>query len=230
MEGGEERGQDQVTVTIVLARGGSKGLPGKNILPFCGRPLLAWSIMQAPSPVYVTSDNDEILAVAKDYGALTIQRPAHLANDTATSESALIHALDAIGDVDKIIFLQPTSPLRVWDDVQNAVNLFDSTGADSLFSSCQLEDFCAWTERDGELSGLTFDPAKRGRRQDRKPIYLENGSIYITKPEVLRKGNRLGGKIVRYPMQYWQSFEIDDQETFSLCKHYFHMKGLDQCG
>lgn len=198
-------------------------------MPFCGRPLLAWSIMQAPSPVYVTSDDDAILAVAIEYGAHPIKRPAELATDTSTSESALLHALAQMPEQDKVIFLQPTSPLRRWDDVRKAEALFDATGADSLFSSCKLDDFCAWTETDGELHGLTFDPAKRGRRQDRRPLYLENGSIYIFKPAILRAGNRLGGKIVRYPMEFWQSFEIDDQETFNLCRHYFYEKGLDQC-
>jgi N-acylneuraminate cytidylyltransferase len=214
-------------VTIIPARGGSKGLPGKNIRMFCGKPLLAWSILQAPEPVYVSSDDDEILAVAREYGATGIKRPPELATDTASSESALLHALDTIGDVDKVVFLQPTSPLRWHTDAVRAIKLFDDSGADSLFSCCELEDFCAWTEDNGTLRGLTFDPFNRGRRQDRKPIHLENGSIYIFKPEVLRKGNRLGGKVVRYPMQYWQSFEIDDQETFDLCRFYFRRKELD---
>lgn len=215
-------------VTVIPARGGSKGLPGKNIRSFCGKPLLAWSILQAPVPVYVSSDDDEILDVAAQYGATGIKRPPELSTDTCASETALLHALDIIGPVDKIVFLQPTSPLRWATDVHRAVKLFDDAGADSLFSCCELQDFCGWTEKEGRLEGLTFDPFNRGRRQDRKPLYLENGSIYIFKPEILRAGNRLGGKVVRYPMQFWQSFEIDDEETFDLCRYYFKKKGLDQ--
>lgn len=215
-------------ITIIPARGGSKGLPNKNIRTFCGKPLLAWSILQAPKPVYVSSDSDEILAIGREYGAIGIKRPAELANDTASSESALLHALEDIPEASKVIFLQPTSPLRLPDDIARAINIFDRTEADSLFSCCELDDFCAWTEDNEGLRGLTFDPMNRGRRQDRRPIHLENGSIYIFKPWVLRAGNRLGGKIVRYPMEFWQSWEIDDQETFDLCRYFFKRKGLDR--
>lgn len=217
-------------VTIIPARGGSKGLVGKNIRLFCGKPLLAWSILQAPKPVYVTSDDDEILAVAAEYGAIGIKRPPSLATDTSTSESAILHALEDIPEASEVIFLQPTSPLRYSFDVAKALELFRAKGADSLFSCAELEDFTAWEGEGETLRGLTFDPFNRGRRQDRKPIHLENGSIYIFKPEILRRNNnRLGGKIVRYPMEFWQSFEIDDQETFYLCRFYFRRKGLDQC-
>lgn len=216
-------------VTIIPARGGSKGLPGKNLRTFCGKPLLAWSILQAPKPVYVSSDNVEILLVAEAYGAIPIKRPDELATDEASSESALAHVLACIDEPQEIIFLPPTAPLRYSHDIIRALQIFRKSGADSLFSSCELQDFCGWTEQDGQLRGLTFDPMNRGRRQDRKPIYLENGSIYIFKPKLLQDtGNRLGGKIVRYPMQFWQSFEIDDQETFDLCEWYFKRHGLDQ--
>lgn len=87
------------TIAIIPARGGSKGIPGKNLLPFCGKPLLAWSIEQALSSkyiksVYVSSDDDEILEVAESYGAIGIKRPKELATDTSTSEEALLHTLN----------------------------------------------------------------------------------------------------------------------------------------
>ena len=215
-------------ITLIPARGGSKGLPGKNIRDFCGKPLLAWSILQSPFPVVVTSDDDEILAVAREYGATGIKRPPELSTDTATSEDALLHALDELGAYHEVCFLQPTSPLRRKDDVIRAATLFRITGADSLFSCCELEDFTAWEGEGDKLRGLTFDPLNRGRRQDRKPIHLENGSIYLFKTEILRRNkNRLGGKTVRYPMEYWQGFEIDDQDTWDFCEFYFKKRGLD---
>ena len=215
--------------TIIPARGGSKGLPGKNLMTFCGKPLLAWSILQAPPPVYVTSDSDTILAVAKAYGAIGIKRPPELATDTASSESALKHALGFIGEAAQIIFLSVTSPLRRNSDIGLALEQFRFSGVDSLFSCCKAGDLCLWEEENGRLYGLTYDPANRGRRQDRSPQYIENGSIYIFKPEILtRYNNRLGGQIGRYEMLPWQQYEIDDEETFDLCRYQFVKHGLDR--
>lgn len=220
------------TVAIILARGGSKGIPHKNLIDFAGKPLLAWSILQATAAkiveaVYVSSDSQAILDVAKQYGAHPIRRPDEFATDTATSESALLHALDVIakereGEPECIVFLQATSPLREPSDIDGAVAEFQFQEADSLFSDAVLDDLCAWQEEGGVLKGKTFDPFNRGRRQDRKPLYLENGSIYVFKPSLLReKGNRLGGKIARYSMPYWKSFEIDTVENIELCEYFF---------
>lgn len=216
-----------MVATVIPARGGSKGLPGKNLRSFCGKPLLAWSILQALQPVYVTSDSDTILTVAKLYGAIPIKRPPELATDEATSESALLHALDFVGEHTEIIFMQATSPLRNPSDVHAALDQFERSEADSMFSASVVEDVCLWEEENGRLYGKTFDPVNRGQRQTRKPLYLENGSIYIFKPEILRKGNRLGGKVVPFLMQPWQQYEIDDEETFDLCRYQFIKHKLD---
>ncbi len=220
------------TIAIILARGGSKGIPNKNLLDFVGKPLLAWTILQALAAkavdaTFVSSDSPAILDVAAQYGASPIRRPDELSTDTETSESALVHALHAISEgqgtePDTVVFLQATSPLREPSDIDGAVAAFQSQGADSLFTDAVLDDLCAWYEEDGMLKGKTFDPFNRGRRQDRKPLYLENGSIYVFKPALLRNtGNRLGGKIARYTMDYWKSFEIDTLENVELCEYYF---------
>ena len=177
--------------------------------------------------VYVSSDSDEILDVATRYGAVAIRQPNKLATDAATSETEMFHALDRIHrkngtDPERIVLLQPTSPLREPTDIVNAVHAFDEQGVDSLFSDAVLDNFCAWIDDDGALKGKTFDPWNRGRRQDQKPLYLENGSIYIFKPSLLRNtGNRLGGKIGRYSMPFWKSFEINTFENAELCEFYF---------
>ena len=223
------------TIAIILARGGSKGIPNKNLIDFVGKPLLAWSILQARAAtaidaVFVSSDSSVILEVAALYGASPIRRPDELSTDTASSESALIHALDTIvkeqgADPGTVVFLQATSPLREPADIDGAVAAFRSQKADSLFSDAVLDDLCAWYEEAGVLKGKTFDPFNRGRRQDRKPLYLENGSIYVFMPALLRKtGNRLGGKIARYTMDYWKSFEIDTPENVDLCEYYFRKR------
>jgi N-acylneuraminate cytidylyltransferase len=220
------------SIAIILARGGSKGIPHKNLINFAGKPLLAWSVLQAKAAktvddVYVSSDSNAILDVAARYGAKTIKRPDAFSTDTATSESALLHALDVIAaergaEPERIVFLQATSPLREPSDIDGAVEAFVSQAADSLFSDAMLDDFCAWHEEDGVLRGKTFDPFNRGRRQDRTPLFLENGSIYVFKPSLLRQaGNRLGGKIARYSMDFWKSFEIDTIENIELCEFYF---------
>jgi len=228
-------------ICLIPARGGSKGIPGKNIIKFCGKPLISWSIKQAAGSqyikdVFVTSNDRKILQVSRNSGAKIIKRPARLATDTSVTEDALLHAVDYLEKtmhkkIDMVVFLQATSPLRMSKDIDNAIGLFLSQGGDSLFSGALLEDFCAWQVRNGEFCSLTFDYRNRGRRQDKKPYYLENGSIYIFKPDILRKyHNRLGGKIVFYPMPLWKSFEIDNLQDLELCEYYMKNKLLKKSG
>ncbi len=225
-------------IAIIPARGGSKGIPKKNIVEFCGKPLIAWSIEQALGTkyiknAYVSSDDKEILNVSKDSGAKSIKRPKKLATDTTSAEKVLLHAINYIQKfnkekIDIVVFLQATSPIRTSEDIDNAIELFISKKADSLFSAAMLEDFCIWNYQNGKLTGLTYDYRNRGRRQDRMPLYLENGSIYIFKPEILKKyNNRLGGKIIMFMMDYWKSYEIDRLEDIEICE-YFMQKTLDK--
>lgn len=209
-------------VAIIPARGGSKGIKGKNLMDFAGKPLVAWSIIQALAAkemddVYVSSDSDEILDVSSKYGAKTIKRPDNISGDTASTESALLHALDKIGAAKNLILLQPTSPLRKKNDISDAMSQYLKEGYDSLFSGALLEDFLIWDKNDkGDLCSVNYDYNNRGRRQDRTPQYIENGSLYIFKPEILKAGNRLGGKIGIYIMDFWQTFEIDNLEGVEM--------------
>lgn len=224
---------------IIPARGGSKGIPGKNIKTLAGKPLICWSIEQALAStlinkgVYVSSDSEDILSVAEQAGAFAIQRPEALSSDSASSESALIHAIDTIraqSDIDLIVFLQCTSPVRRFDDIDNAIKTVVKEQADSLLSVLTIKDYFVWQaggagdqaiEPSSEQSAqsVNFDFLNRKRRQDLPTQYLENGSIYIFKPEVLEKyGNRLGGKIALYPMEKYCSQQIDDEAEFMLCE------------
>ena len=216
-------------IAVIPARGGSKGIPKKNIKDFCGRPLIAWSILHAVNSsqvdaVYVTSDSEEILEIAKHYGAKTIKRPAEISGDTSPSESALRHALEAIGaDPTVVIMLQPTSPLRKPDDINRALGQFFSEGWDSCFSGAELEDFLIWRRnKDKQLIPVNYDYKNRGRRQDRDVEFVENGSIYIFKRELFMKtGNRLGGQIGVSLMDFWQSFEIDQPKDWEFLEFFF---------
>jgi len=217
-------------IAIILARGGSKGIPRKNVLEFAGHPLVAWSVLQAKQTkeidaVYVSSDSDEILQIAENYGAKTIKRPDEFAGDTAKSEEAILHALDVLGSEQEIvIMLEPTAPLRKPEDLGGAVRMFREQAWDSCFSGATLQDFLIWKKNEkGELISVNYDYKNQGPRQMREPDYVENGAIYMFKPEVmLRERNRFGGKIGIFPNQFWQSFEIDEPEDWSFVELIFN--------
>lgn len=226
-------------VAIIPARGGSKGIPKKNILNFCGKPLISWTIEEVLgskliNDVYVSSDADDILEISKNYGAKVIKRPRTIARDNSTSEEALKHAIAFIRKkvkekIDIVVFCQATSPLRTSEDIDNAIKYFISTQADSLFSAVILESLYTWRKQKRELISVSYDYKNRVRRQERPPLYLENGSIYIFKPEVLVKyNNRLGGKISMYIMDYWKSFDIDTIEDVEVCKYFMRKKILSK--
>ncbi len=204
-------------VAIIPARGGSKGIPRKNIKLLNGRPLIAWSIEDALhagpiQEVYVSTDDQEIAEVARQWGARTILRPTLLSTDTSSSEEALLHALDQIDcdptPVDIVVFLQATSPLRTSRHVEEALGQFRETGADSLLSVCPSHVFL-WEQRNGWGVPMNYDYRHRPMRQHMSQ-FRENGSIYIFTPKVLREtGSRLGGKIALYPMPETCCVDID---------------------
>jgi CMP-N,N'-diacetyllegionaminic acid synthase len=212
------------SVAIIGARGGSKGIPRKNLLDFCGKPLLAWSIEQAKAASGIHSDSDEILQVAASYGARTVLRPDSLSGDKATSESAWRHAMDEIEKqgipLERVIAMQATSPLREPEDLERGIADFVKQGCDSMFSAAGIGDFYLWTKSvEGELNSLNYDYLNRKRRQNIQEQYVENGSFYIFKPEIIRAhDNRLGGKIGVTLMEFWKSFEIDHLESLKMCE------------
>ena len=223
-------------VAIILARGGSKGLPNKNVLPFCGMPLLGWSIEQCRAggvdEIFVSSDSEEILSVANQYGATGILRPNEISGDTASSESGWIHGLniveELIGEVDWVFAPQVTSPLRDKFDVMHGIELAKTEKYDSLFSCNVLEDFLVWKEIDGVMNSFNYDWRNRQRRQDIGLSYLENGSFYFFRPQILRTFvNRLGGRIGHVEMSSWKMFEIDSISDFRKCEVLFnHFSGF----
>jgi len=203
---------------IIPARGGSKGVPGKNTRLLAGYPLIAHSILDAKESslvdrIYGSTDDTEIASVSSKYGAEIIHRPVELANDTATSEVALLHALTEIEKagitLELVVFLQCTSPLRSGADIDRAIAQLRAENADSLLSVTPNHRFL-WEQVDGVAKSINYNYPNRQRRQDLNPQFMENGSIYIFKPWVLKKlGNRLGGKVSLYVMNEEQSWEID---------------------
>ena len=211
---------------IILARSGSKGIPRKNIIDFCGKPLLVWTIEQCLAGgvdmVYVSSDADEILDIGEKYGACSIKRPEEISDDEATSESGWLHALEVIegdhGKVDWALAPQVTSPLRTADDIQKGLTIARSRQYDSLFSCSIAEDLFFWEDRNGNLESVNYDWQNRKRRQDIPRQYIENGSFYLFRPEILRQNNnRFGGKVGVVEMEFWKMFEIDSKEDVRMC-------------
>ena len=214
-------------VAVILARGGSKGIPNKNIIDFCGKPLLSWTIEHCRDggvdSVYVSSDSDKILEVGEKYGAVSINRPEEISGDTATSESGWLHALEVIEEkttnLDWILAPQVTSPLRSTDDIRNGLEIAKSGKFDSLFSCSIAEDLFFWEESSGNLDSVNYDWRNRKRRQDIPKQYIENGSFYLFRPEVLRKNNnRFGGRIGVVEMEFWKMFEIDSMDDLKMCE------------
>lgn len=218
-------------VCIIPARGGSKGIPKKNIIDISGKPLIAWSIEQAlfskyiKDNVYVSSDCEDILNISKEFGSKLIKRPLSLSGDLSSSEDALIHALEKIqkeiGKIDLVVFLQATSPLREFDDIDNAINILIEKEYDSLFSANIYSGGFLWIEENKSFKSFNYDYKNRQRRQDKINNYVENGSFYIFKPEILlNERNRLGGKVGIYLMDEWKSFEIDEISDIELVNFY----------
>jgi N-acylneuraminate cytidylyltransferase len=212
---------------IIPARGGSKGIFKKNVIDFCGKPLLAWTIDQClsadkVSDVWVSSDDDEILQVAEKYGAKVIKRPNEISVDTATSESAWLHAIDYIQskgeEVDIVLGPQPTSPLREVFDIDNAITKFTEGNYDSMFSASMADDFFFWEESSKGIVSINYDYRNRKRRQEIKEQIIENGSFYLFKKEVIQNNdNRMGGKIGYSKMDFWKMFEIDSLSDLRMC-------------
>jgi len=218
-------------VAIILARGGSKGIPKKNIIDFCGKPLIEWTIRNCieggATSVWVSSDSIEILDIAKKCRANTILRPEILSHDTSTSESSWLHALNYIENeidekIDWILAPQITSPIRESSDIKKGIELAINSKHDSLFSSSIVEDLFFWQYENNNLCSENYDYKNRKRRQDAPKQFVENGSFYLFKPKVLKKfNNRFGQSIGKVEMEFWKMFEIDSKEDLELCKAIF---------
>lgn len=207
-------------VALIPARGGSKGIPRKNLVPFDGRPLLEWTIEDALESkrlggAFVSTEDPEIASAARRAGAEVLQRPAALAADDTSTEAVLLHALDALRalgrDPSIVCLLQATSPLRPPGLVDRALERLEEAGADSLLTVAAERAF-GWRPR-GLLVEPLYDPRKRPRRQvqdDPAWVLREVGSLYLTRQEILRRdGCRLGGRVAHLELDPPYAFEID---------------------
>jgi N-acylneuraminate cytidylyltransferase len=201
-------------VSIIPARGGSKAIPRKNLADINGHPLLANSIRASLASrvdeTWVSSEDDEILEVARSYGACAIRRPAELATDTSTSESVLLHFAEQV-EFDLMVFIQPTSPMIIASDIDRAIELLDEY--DSVLSVAEFTQF-VWI--DGRPN---YDINARQRRQDSAPAYVETGSLFATSREaLLRSRNRLSGRIGYCVVPKLRAFDVDSPEDLDVVR------------
>ena len=180
-------------IAIIPARGGSKRIPEKNIKLFAGLPLLAHSILYAQQnetlidEIYVSTDIVEIKKIAIQYGAKVIDRPEHLSGDLEPTITALKHVLESIdcSDVESVVLLQPTNPLRPQDLLKQAFEIYNNSNCDSLFTvSRNYQKF-------GKITANKYHPFNYTigqRSQDLEPLFFENGLLYITKADLILNG------------------------------------------
>ncbi|HKU44581.1 MAG TPA: acylneuraminate cytidylyltransferase family protein, partial [Polyangiales bacterium] len=184
-----------------------------------GRPLIAHTLLAARAArrvdkVVVSTDDPSIAEAAREYGAEVVWRPAELASDTASSESALLHALAALREQhyepELVAFLQCTSPLTLAEDIDATIDRMLQEGADSALSVTPFHYF-VWRKSGGEASGVNHDKRVRPRRQDREPEFLETGAVYVMRTAgFLQAKHRFFGKTVVHEMPAERVCEIDE--------------------
>ena len=208
-------------IAIIPARGGSKGLPGKNIMPLNGKPLIAYAVEAGLKSKYidrviVSTEDEEIARIAVQYGAeLPFMRPAELATDTAMAVDNYIYTIGRLEKesgkpIDAFVVLQPTSPLRIAEDIDGAVELFMQKDADSVVSYCQEDHPITWhkyLDEEGRFVNL-FEVSLKNR-QDFRVSYYPNGAVYVFKTAIIRERKYFTDKSYAYVMPKSRSVDID---------------------
>jgi CMP-N,N'-diacetyllegionaminic acid synthase len=211
---------------VIPARGGSKGVPGKNIRDLCGKPMIAWTIDEAKKSAYldrviVSSDDESIIEIAKLYGAdVPFTRPAELARDDTPGVEPVLHALGELPGYDFVVLLQPTSPLRQAADIDGCIEKCVRTGANACVSVVEPEHHPNWMftiEKDGYMYPLNQNEEMYGRRQELPMVYALNGAVYVAKVSWLESNRAFLGKGVQaYVMSRDNSIDVDTELDLRL--------------
>lgn len=215
------------TACVILARGGSKGVPGKNLRKLGGLSLVARAVRAARMAelvhdVHVSTDDAAIAAEARRHGARIIDRPAALAIDTASSESGWLHALASLRrdmpDLSRLVFLQCTSPFTTGADIDRCLTAMQDQGADCALSVIADHSFLWAQDADGWGRGVNHDPSHpRQRRQDLAPAFRESGAIYCVRADAFEAAEqRFCGKVALCPVDH-PPIEIDSERDLELC-------------
>ena len=229
-------------ITFIPARGGSKGIPKKNIIDVAGKPLISWTIDAAVKSsylehIYVSTDSQDIADVAKKCGAeVPFLRPDELSTDTSTTLDAALHLINwykhNIGiKPDYILTLQPTSPLRTTYDIDTAIEIAINNNASAVVSVCEAKDHPYLTMRfteNGEITSFINTDKNFIRRQEMPPAYFINGAIYINKIEdLIKEKTMFPQKTLGYIMPNERSIDIDDYWDLKMANHFLNNIGQD---
>ncbi|WP_299809567.1 acylneuraminate cytidylyltransferase family protein [uncultured Shewanella sp.] len=211
-----------MNIALITARGGSKGLPRKNVLQLGGKPLIGWTIQAAIHSsgidmVFVSTEDEEIAEISKHFGALIIPRPQDLAKDTSTSESVIEHAIGYLSEqgvqMDTMTLLQPTSPLRTSMHIDNAFQLYKDKAANLVLGAFEPAHTPIKAYRqmeDGSITGLFSPGAPYMRRQDLPKAYQPNGSLYIFDIKEFMKNKQIPrDNVFPFVMSEKESADID---------------------
>jgi N-acylneuraminate cytidylyltransferase/CMP-N,N'-diacetyllegionaminic acid synthase len=227
-------------LAIIPARGGSKGIPHKNIMDLCGKPLISYSIEEAKKSKYidyvlVSTDDEEIKEVSMNYGAnVPFLRPDKFSDDKAKSIDVVIHAIEFLkndGNIfDYVVLLQPTSPLRTYEDIDSAIELILEKNESSLVSVCEVDEnpiLMRIIENDTLKSILEFNGGNL-RRQDLPTYYIFSGALYINTVEmILCENTFINEKSIPFIMERSKSIDIDNILDAKLAKYILEEKGND---
>jgi len=219
-------------VAIIPARGGSKGIPKKNIKPLAGKPLIAYTIDEAVKcqcfdRIIVTTDDHKIAKISQENGADFLMRPKELAEDHTPTVDAILHAVTMLEKEedyvpDYIVVLQPTSPLRSSGDIKAAINLYlENADCESLVSVAECEHPISWVMniKNGYLIPFFDEKYLKERRQEHLTTYVPNGAIYVISLEYLYKNqNFYSDKTLAYIMPVERSIDIDTEYDFMIAE------------
>lgn len=217
------------TLFLIPARGGSKGIPHKNIKELCGKPLIYYSIDVArqladDADICVSTDDDEIIDCVKKAGLeVPFVRPDYLASDTATTNDVIVHALNFYADkginYDTVVLLQPTSPLRTAQQVREAISLYNSDLDMVVSVKESAASVVLFRENEQGYMEHAFDVSHGVRRQEALKLYEYNGALYVMNcVSVLTKGISKFEKVIKYVMPENSSVDIDNILDWRICE------------
>ena len=216
---------------LIPARGGSKGIPHKNIVDLCGKPLINYTIEAGLNSKYidylmVSTDSREIAEVSKKAGAeVPFMRPSELASDTAKTVDAVVHAINTLKEngqeFDTLVLLQPTQPLRTADDIDKAVETYIENGCNSLASVSLVDDHPLLIRSISENRLVPLlNESSTCRRQDMPLYYRINGCIYINEIDSISEATSFNDNRIPYIMDSYHSVDIDDMHDLVVAKYY----------
>lgn len=234
-------------IGIIPARGGSKGIPLKNLAPCNGKPLLYWTIREAKrsslDALYVSTDHQQIAECAADQGVEVLWRPAHLATDTARTIDVLRDLSGLLSKYDAVFTLQPTNPLRTWQMIDGACAALESSDATSVISFTDVGERHPdrmYVKQDWELSDETFQPQRCQpymrphrcnheeswrRRQDLCQLYVRTGEVYATRTKTILAGSIDGGICMPWILNKGECWNVDDETDLLIVEALMKARG-----